>query len=121
IDADTDSTNSRIKELAAQIQSKTSELDSFYKVNCLPTPSMSIGAATGALVAGPLGRLTGILSPTGKSHRQLSLPEPNVLSHDQEQLVRGYDLAMKAKFNSKERDTDDWAAFSEATDRRFKI
>ena len=71
---------------------------------------------------------------------EVCLPEPNTISKYHEQLVRyvlykpqvqfndiannissGYDLAMKAKFNSKERDADDWAALFEAADKRFKI
>ena len=71
---------------------------------------------------------------------EVCLPEPNVLSYYHEQLVRytfalhiyyskiiadnqssGYDLSMKAKFNSKERSADDWKALFEAVDRRFKV
>jgi len=52
---------------------------------------------------------------------EVCLPEPNLLPNYHEQLVRGYDLAMKAKFNSKERDADDWAALFEVADTRFKM
>ena len=78
--------NTNIAELAAQIKSKTLELDNYYKTNDLPAPSMSAGALAvvplplplvkvreeilaanaelQALIAGPLGHITRVLSPT---------------------------------------------------------
>lgn len=34
---------------------------------------------------------------------------------------RGYDLAMKQNFNSRERDADDWAELFGKADTRFKL
>ena len=34
---------------------------------------------------------------------------------------RGYDLAMKHTFNSKERDADDWLQLLQVADTRFKL
>lgn len=101
-----DTTNTRITELAAQIQSDTLELDNYCKTNGLPTPSMSLGAPVAlslpppiikcqqgilvasaelqALVAGPLGHITRILSPTvsvSKNKMNISLTATDQYSY----------------------------------------
>ena len=49
-----DTTNTRITELAAQIQSDTLELDNYCKTNGLPTPSMSLGAPVALSLPPPI-------------------------------------------------------------------
>ena len=80
------SPQSKIVDLATQIQASTAELDGYLSANKLPTPSLALGtplvvplppavikaqdqilcssAELQALVAGPLGHITRILSPT---------------------------------------------------------
>ncbi|KAI1407126.1 S-adenosyl-L-methionine-dependent methyltransferase [Hypoxylon sp. FL1857] len=52
---------------------------------------------------------------------EVCLPEPNTLPFYHAQLLRGYDLAMKMNFNSKERDADEWAALLKAADPRLRL
>ncbi|KAL8788074.1 MAG: hypothetical protein Q9195_007488 [Heterodermia aff. obscurata] len=59
---------------------------------------------------------------------EVCLPEPGLLPFYQEQLIRkayglcrGYDLAMKQNFNSKERDANDWTGLLRDSDHRFKL
>ncbi|CAG8961583.1 hypothetical protein HYFRA_00006117 [Hymenoscyphus fraxineus] len=50
---------------------------------------------------------------------EVCLPEPNVLPFYHDQLLRGYDLAMKQNFNSKERDESEWKDLLLAADTRL--
>ena len=45
----------------------------------------------------------------------------SLLRSDADAICRGYDLAMKHTFNSKERDADEWAELLRAASARFKI
>jgi hypothetical protein len=47
------------------------------------------------------------------------VPEPGTLSPYQDRSVRAFDLVMKACFNAKERDMNDWRALLSKADERF--
>ncbi|KAI9667914.1 MAG: hypothetical protein M1821_000734 [Bathelium mastoideum] len=52
---------------------------------------------------------------------EICLPDPGILTIYQEQSLRGFDLAMKHFFNSKERDAEEWAQLLASVDPRLKI
>lgn len=49
------------------------------------------------------------------------VPEPGVLSPYQDRTVRSFDMVMKACFNAKERDINDWRSLLKKADERFMI
>ncbi|MCJ1380209.1 hypothetical protein MMC17_003312 [Xylographa soralifera] len=53
--------------------------------------------------------------------QEFVIPEPGVLSFYHEKLIRCLDLAMKAGFNSKEREIEDWVRLFINADYRFKF
>ncbi|KAF7945538.1 hypothetical protein EAE96_010305 [Botrytis aclada] len=52
---------------------------------------------------------------------EVCLPPPGVLPLYHDQLLRGYDLAMKQNFNGKERDFDDWTRLFKSASPHFRI